>query len=270
MIIGKGPVRAVLGAFVALAAALCAGAAGADADRAAHFTTADGATGFVLDLSGEVPRQRFDNSPEILLLKPVAAARGDTIYRRSDGKIIIRSTPFGALTLYLADSPGGVPVLRDGTAPALLARNRSAEEVSLLGPAFERHLDADNHLAIHIESPAPKQLTTQTALNTLGDAIENAHIAVDRVAGAVGSTEIAATLTTIRFAIAEKRGVDFGAKTLIVRFVPNLQLAGRPTSYEIAEKLRGAIAQQKAAQSGLAAESSDGHKKDQHSFDFRW
>lgn len=267
MIRDKAPVRALFGVVVALAGFLCAGSAAADSDRASHFTTADGSIGFVLDLSGETPRQRFDNSPEILLLRPVAAARGDTIYRRSDGKIIIRSTPYGALTLYLADSPGGVPVLRDGPASALLARNRSAETVSQLGPNFERHLEADSHLAIHVEGPALNRLTTQTALNTLGDAIENAHIAVDRVAGVLGSAEIAATLTTIRFAIAEKRGVDFGAKTLTVRFVPNLQLAGRPTSYEIAEKLRAAIAQRKAAESGLAAESSS---SEQHSFDFRW
>ncbi|MFZ1989472.1 MAG: DUF4908 domain-containing protein [Alphaproteobacteria bacterium] len=268
MIRGKAPFRALFSAVVALVALLCAGEASAGPERASHFTTADGAIGFVLDLSGETPRQRFDNSPEILLLRPVAAARGDTIYRRSDGKIIIRSTPYGALTLYLADTPGGLPVLRDSTAPALLPRNRSAEEVALLGPSFERHLETDTRLAIHIESPPPNQLTTQTALNTLGDAIENAHIAVDRVALAMGASDIAATLTTIRFAIAEKRGVDFGTKTLTVRFVPNLQLAGRPTSYEIAEKLHGAVAQRKAAESGLAAESSNA--RGQHSFDFRW
>ncbi|HXZ67131.1 MAG TPA: DUF4908 domain-containing protein [Alphaproteobacteria bacterium] len=268
MIRGRVPVCAFFGAVVALAGSLCAPASAALPERASHFTTADGTIGFVLDLSGETPRQRFDSSPEILLLRPVAAARGDTIYRRSDGKIIIRSTPYGALTLYLPDSPGGLPVLRDGTAPALLPRNRSAEEVSLLGPSFERHLETDTRLAIHVESPPPNQLTTQTALNTLGDAIENAHIAVDRVANAVGTAEIAATLTTIRFAIAGKRGVDFGAKTLTVRFVPNLQFAGRPTSYEIAEKLRGAIAQRKAAESGLSAESSNA--QEQHSFDFRW
>ena len=267
MIKGKATVRAIFGAVVALMGSLCAQPASAESDRASHFTTSDGAIGFVLDLSGETPRQRFDNSPEILLLRPIAAARGDTIYRRSDGKIIIRSTPYGALTLYLADSPGGVPVLRDGAAPALLARNRSAEAVAQLGPSLERHLEADSRLAIHIEGPAPNRLTTQTALNTLGDAIENTNIAVDRVASLVGSADIGATLTTIRFAIADKRGVDFAAKTLTVRFVPNLQLAGRPTSYEIADKLRGAIAQRKAQESGIAAESTSGA---QHSFDFRW
>jgi hypothetical protein len=85
----------------------------------------------------------------------------------------------------------------------------------------------------------------------------------------VPASEIAATITTIRFALAEKRGVDILSKTLIIRLVPNLQFAGRPTSYEIAEKLRSAVAAQKGARSGVSAESSDGHK-DQHSFDFRW
>lgn len=266
MIIGKRPVRALIGAVSALVAVLGAGVARADSDRAGHYTTADGSIGFVLDLSGEVPRQRFDASPEILLLKPVAGPRGDTIYRRSDGKIIIRSTPYGALTLYVPESPEGVPVLRDGSSLPLLARNRTAEEVSQLGPLFERHLASDDHLAIHVESPAPKQLTTQTALNTLGDALENAYIAVDRVARAMGNTDIGATVSTIRFEIADKRGLDMAAKTLTIRFVPHQQIAGRPTSYEIAAKLRAAIAADKAAQTGLSAESQN----DKHSFDFRW
>lgn len=266
MIIGRGPLRALLGAVFVLAVVLGAGVARAESERAGHYTTGDGSVGFVLDLSGEVPRQRFDGSPEILLLKPVAGPRGDTIYRRSDGKVLIRSTPYGALTLYVPESPGGVPVLRDGPSRSLLPRNRTAEEVSQLGPLFERHLASDDHLAIHVESPAPKQLTTQTALNTLGDALENAYIAVDRVARAMGNTDIGATVSAIRLQIADKRGVDMIAKTLTIRFVPHQQLAGRPTSYEIAAKLREAIAADKAAQSSPAAESSN----EQHSFDFRW
>ncbi len=266
MIIGKGPRRALLSAIVALAAALCVGTARADSERASHYTTADGTIGFVLDLSGEVPRQRFDNSPEILLLKPVAGPRGDTIYRRSDGKVLIRSTPYGALTLYVPESPGGIPVLRDGPAHTLLPLNRTAEEVSQLGPLFERHLASDDHLAIHVESPASKQLTTQTALNTLGDALENAYIAVDRVASNMGNTDIGASVTAIRFLISDKRGVDMVSKTLTIRLVPHQQLAGRPTSYEIAAKLRQAIAADKAAKTGLSAESQN----EQHSFDFRW
>ena len=266
MIIGRGPRSAILGAVFALAANLSGSLARADADRAGHYTTADGSIGFVLDLSGESPRQRFDSSPEILLLKPVAGPRGDTIYRRSDGRVVIRSTPYGALTLYSAESPDGVPVLRDGEAQALLPSNRTMNEVSALGPLFERHLASDDHLAIHVESPPPKLLTTQTALNTLGDALENAYIAIDHVASMMGNTDIGASVTTIRFVISDKRGVDMANKTLTIRFVPREQLAGRPTSYDIAAKVRAAILADKAAQTGISAESLN----EQHSFDFRW
>jgi len=82
----------------------------------------------------------------------------------------------------------------------------------------------------------------------------------------MGNTDIGASVTTIRFVISDKRGVDMANKTLTIRFVPREQLAGRPTSYDIAAKVRAAILADKAAQTGISAESLN----EQHSFDFRW
>jgi Domain of unknown function (DUF4908) len=235
-----------------------------DLDRIGHFETTDGTAGFVLDLSGETPRGRFDNSPEILLLKPSAAARGDTVYRLSDGTLLIRGTPFGSLTLYSAKDQDGTPVVRNGEGVALTTRNRSEEEVMALATALEQRLSMDHHLSINVEIPPADEIASQPALNTLGDAIENTQIAIDRVANLPDMTrDLGKVMDAISFVVADRRAVDCHSHVLIVRFAPALQLAGRPSSYDIADRLKLAVAQ-------MLQDEADLPKHEQHSFDFQW
>jgi Domain of unknown function (DUF4908) len=258
------------GALIALATASVGFAAhAADSDRIGHFTTADGEVGFVLDLSGETPRERFDASPEILLLTPVAATRGDTIYRVSNGNIVLRGTPFGALTLFSQGHETGVPLVRTGAAASLLPRNRTMEEVNALATALEQHLVRAHQVAVAVSIPKPDKLTLQSALNTLGDAIENTDLALSRVAVTPqAASDLRKMISAVKFRVGIVRGVDVDGHALIIDIVPAMQLAGRPSSYDIADRVRGAIAQARALAEGLAAQSEA--DKDQHSFDFRW
>ena len=264
--------RFAWGILIALATVpACLVAKAEESGRVGHFTTADGEVGFVLDLSGETPRQRFDTSPEILLLRPVAAPRGDTIYRASNGAVVLRGTPFGALTLFSEGHETGLPLVRVGTAGPLLPSNRTMQEIGALATSLEQHLALAHQLAISVAVPPPEKLNLQTALNTLGDAIENTDIALDNVAATPeGASDLGKTISVIRFDLGIKRSVDVGARILIIELAPKLQLAGRPSSYDIADRVRLAIAQDKALAQGLAAQSSAGKEKDQHSFDFQW
>jgi hypothetical protein len=248
---------------------LARGAAAADTDRLGHYATVDGSISFVLDRTGETPRQRYDGSPEILLLNPVAATRGDTIYRQSDGKIVLRATPFGALTYFSESHRTGVPVVRIGEAEPLIAKTWTIADVTGLGPALQEHLSLDHMLTVTVEVPPVEQLTTQDRINTLGDAIENTEIAIDRLAkGPSQTADLARVLKKIRYRITGKSAVKAQSGTLSISVDPPLQLAGRPSSYEIADALNGAVAADKTARA--AATGGQAPKRQQHSFDLDW
>ena len=80
-----------------------------------RYMTDDGAT-FVLDRSATVALLRFDKSCQVLELKPIPAARGDTIYRDGMGAPVLRMTRLGGVTLFAPGRPGGAPMALMGSA----------------------------------------------------------------------------------------------------------------------------------------------------------
>ena len=63
----------------------------ANASGAMRYATPDGAVRFVFDRSlGRVALIRFENDPEVHVLRPVMAARGVEIYRTEDGAVELR------------------------------------------------------------------------------------------------------------------------------------------------------------------------------------
>lgn len=70
---------------------------------------ADNDPAFVLDRSTSVLLLRFQDSPEIWLLTPRPAPRGDIIYRNDVGEPVLRATRLGGLTLFTQDRPDGMP-----------------------------------------------------------------------------------------------------------------------------------------------------------------
>jgi hypothetical protein len=248
---------------------LAQSASAADSSRLGHYATVDGSISFVLDRTGETPRQRYDGSPEILLLNPVAATRGDTIYRQSDGKIVLRSTPFGALTYFSASHRTGVPVVRIGEAEPLVAKTWTIEEVAGLGPALQEHLSLDHGMTVEVNVPPVAKLTTQRSIDTLGDAIENTQLAIDRLAtGPSQTAEMTRVLKKIRYQIAVISAAKARSGTLAISIDPPRRLAGRPSSYDIADALNDAVAADKAARAaGASGRTPSQH---QHSFDLDW
>ncbi len=75
--------------------------------------------GFVLDRSVNPPLLRFEGSPEIWILRPQPAPRGDTIYRNDLGQPVLRATKLGGLTLYTEEIPDGAAAAFAGEAPSL-------------------------------------------------------------------------------------------------------------------------------------------------------
>jgi hypothetical protein len=241
-----------------------------ESDRIGHFATADGELGFVLDLSGETPRQRFDNSPEILVLKPVAAPRGDTIYKRSSGEQVLRMNPYGGLTYFPPGDQMGVPMVRVGDGDAIVSKTRSNAEVLGLGVLLEQQLKVNYKITVQVTMPGIDELKRQKALDTLGDAIENTQIALDQLASVHGGpNSLQSVIAQIEFDFARNPGVELDTGVLSVHCAPAMQLSGRPSSLEIASEIEDTIHDQHAAARGGGAGRAP-KSAGEHSYDYRW
>ena len=80
---------------------------------------ADGDPPFVLDRGSSVILMRFQDSPEIWLLTPHPAPRGDIIYKNDVGEPMLRATRLGGLTLFTPGRPDGMPAAMISDAPPL-------------------------------------------------------------------------------------------------------------------------------------------------------
>ena len=74
---------------------------------------------FVFDRSSGAALLKFEGSPEIWVLQPSPAPRGDIIYRNDLGEPVLRATRLGGLTLFSANTPGGEAAAMVGEADDL-------------------------------------------------------------------------------------------------------------------------------------------------------
>lgn len=74
---------------------------------------------FVFDRSSGAALLKFEDSPEIWVLQPSPATRGDVIYRNDLGEPVLRATRLGGLTLFSANAPGGEAAAMMGVADDL-------------------------------------------------------------------------------------------------------------------------------------------------------
>ncbi|HXQ45841.1 MAG TPA: DUF4908 domain-containing protein, partial [Caulobacteraceae bacterium] len=111
---------------------------------------ADNDPAFVLDRSTPVLLLRFQDSPEIWLLTPHPASRGDIIYKNDVGEPMLRATRLGGLTLFPPDRPDGMPAALISDAPPL--RLPPVPNPSIL---LTRMLQASVHASRPLQRPIP-------------------------------------------------------------------------------------------------------------------
>lgn len=215
--------------------------AAAQASRTGYFQTLDGTVGFVFDRSGELPKQRYDGSPEILLLVPVPAARGDTVFRQEDGLIVLRETPFGALTFFSRRYRNGVPLVRLGDASPLIPDRLGPDDALARAVSLADHLKIALGHPVTLEIPAIAPMSPP-ALGVLAQALENTGLAFDNVLAAPGNkAELAPLVRILCYRISEQPGIERTELTLRIDFAPRLGVSGRPSSYQIETYLGGVI-----------------------------
>ncbi len=65
---------------------------------------------FILERSNPRLVLRFDNSPEHWVLLGTRGPRGDIIYKTDAGRVMLRTTMSGGMTLFTPENPGGLAV----------------------------------------------------------------------------------------------------------------------------------------------------------------
>jgi hypothetical protein len=193
----------------------------------ARYVSEDG-DGFTVDRSQGRVLLKFDDDPEVWVLAPQPAPRGDTIYKNDLGSPVLRATRLGGLTVFTEERPEG--------AAAALAGPGAPLKLASLGPQalLERLAQASARA-----SRAARRLITFDAEATpassalIADAAMVTSEALVRMARRGESRHFLGHLKQVRLGEGRKSGVQFTQGALQITVSPAQGLAGRPSSGRI-------------------------------------
>lgn len=247
----RATIAALLGAAACGASAIPAAADGNPASRLrdslfkrpgyqtagpplARFVSEEGRV-FTLDRTQSPPMLKFEDSPEVWVLLPSPAPRGDVIYRDELGEPVLRATRLGGLTLFSDQRPNGEAVsLAGGGAPLRLAP---------LGPAAlgERLLQASyrtGRVARRTIVFEGRRITPAGSA-LVADAALVASLAFLHMAERRGGRSAMNQFNIVRFEEGKKPTVTLKDGVLRIVVAPSQGLAGRPSSKRIMKVASG-------------------------------
>lgn len=201
------------------------------ASGATRYATPDGGVRFVLDRSGgRVALVRFENNPEVHVLRPAIAAGGGEIYRTEDGSVTLRVTPQGGIVVYTRSLRTGAPASEEARVAPLTPEAVAFAEMQ---ERFRR-LQARSRRSVGqtVVFSFPPRLSTQAA----GVVVDAAERAAEGLA--------AAPLTGVRRVIIRLGPAPAAAlrgETLYIQVAPHMGYAGRPSSNTIRNVVTGAV-----------------------------
>jgi len=183
---------------------------------------------FILDRTQPVPMLKFEDSPEVWVLAPNPAPRGDVIYKNDMGEPMLRATRLGGFTLFSEDRPGGEAVSLVGGGVPLRLPPMSPQAV------FERLAQASLRASRAARRPMLFEAEATPASSALiADAAVVTSLAIIRIAQRNDGRSMLARFNRVRFE--EGRKASAGLKDGVLRIVvaPAEGLAGRPSSNRI-------------------------------------
>jgi hypothetical protein len=197
---------------------------------------------FVLDRSTDVALLKFDDNPEIWVLQPTPAPRGDLIYKNDMGEPILRATRLGGLTLFSANAPGG-------EAAAMVGGADDLQPPTYMSPSsvFQHMLQASaraSHAAQHLVTFDAAEVTPDSA-PVFVDAATAASEAVITLSHRDDGRAFLKRLDKVQFQSGARTGAalavaDGGAHVRMQVFVdPGEGLAGRPSSERLVRTALG-------------------------------
>lgn len=204
----------------------------------ARYAAAPGLS-FTLDRSeGEADALlRFDGNPEVWVLQPSPAPRGDTIYRNDVGDPVVRVTRLGGVTLFTPRSPEGVPAAllggaEDLTPPPIAPLDsfvqRAVQSAFRASAAIQLALAKEHPITFSTPHQVP---SSWTPLFT--DTFNVAADAVVKLSRQKQSRAFLSRLEEVQFVAGAKPDVAINGSIMTITLVPAKGFAGRPSSDRI-------------------------------------
>jgi hypothetical protein len=205
----------------------------------AHYSSEFTPIGFVLDLTGEAPKLRFDGSEEILVLRWAPAAGGDRLLLREDQFVLLRISGLGGITLFTAQNPRGVPVAPDRKQVQPLQFN--APSIAIVRDYAGRIIAqarAETGRTVMLDADWEQAARDPIVRGLLFDSIRNTGTAlIEWIRNGAGRDALGVALKRIRFVAGPASLPYRQGDTFVVTFTPGQGLAGRPPSAVIYRQL---------------------------------
>jgi len=188
---------------------------------------------FVLDRTQGRPLLKYEDSPEVWVLLPNPAPRGDVIYKNDLGEPVLRATRLGGFTLFSEGRPSGEAVALVGASAPL--------RLPVMGPQAlgERMLQASfraGHAARHTIVFQAEATPASSAL--IADAAVVASLAIIRVSQRRDAEALLNRVRKVLFEEGKKVSASLSGGVLRIIIVPAQGLAGRPSSNRIEKAMR--------------------------------
>ncbi|MEO0879907.1 MAG: DUF4908 domain-containing protein [Pseudomonadota bacterium] len=188
---------------------------------------------------------RIDNersAEEIHQLRATSGPRGDLIFKDLNGQTYLRLASYGGATVFwpgdksgqaAAKSFGDQTSLRLPFADVTTARRRAQNATALVSAK------AGAPIIFDLGRPA---IDSATGAAVLADAVVRAAKGVFEVAqDDAGADALASQIDTVRLMAADVAELSLDGRTLEVRYNPNADLAGRPSSATVARFLEDSL-----------------------------
>lgn len=205
----------------------------------AHYSSEFAPVGFVLDLTGEAPKMKFDSNEEILVLRWIPAAGGDRLLERDDHFVVLRISGLGGVTLFTPQNLRGVPVAPDRRPVQPLQFNApSMAEVREYAARIMAQARAETGRDVYFEANWEEAARNPVIRSLLFDSIRNAGSAlIEWIRSGPGRNAIGNALRRVRFVVGPLALPYRQGDTLVITFSPGQGLAGRPASAVIYRQL---------------------------------
>lgn len=194
----------------------------------ARYVSEDGHS-FVLDRSQPRPLLRFEDNPEVWVLHPQPAPRGDVIFKNEFGEPVLRATRLGGVTLFTPHRPGGeaVSLAGEGVSLRLLPIGPHALLMRLAQASARISRAARRTVVVEAEAtPASSALMADAAMVT--------SVALARMTEKKDGRRLLAGIEKVMLVEGKKPSAKMNAEgELLITVAPQQGVAGRPSSHRI-------------------------------------
>ncbi len=181
---------------------------------------------------------RFDGDPETFVLSSDHTSMGARLLKYDTGETAIRVAGWGALTLYTAWQPNGLPAVRTGDVPPFAPAPVSVQDVQFIANQEATRFAKVYHLRVVFLVDWSVLETSGTLRATASTALENASRGLEQfVANKDGRALVAKRIRRITLATGRRPLLQLQNRTLIVTFNPEEGYAGCASSRAITREL---------------------------------